>query len=223
MADYILRLYTDVLAENTTIVADNTSTTRCFYILNGIASITTDTVTTTLSQNSAWFPNSPVSILAGKEGAQILRFELVSTKNKDIEDIKTDNNVTSTQKITADIALVPGDHYLLRGDRVDIPTSGIAYPHVHQGPGIRCLIDGAFSVETGGVTHEIATGDAWFEAGPEPVKAWAPDDDVACFYRVMVLPRSLKGKSSISYINEEDNDKPKRQKYTIFIDHFIEI
>ena len=98
MADYILRLYTDVLAENTTIIADNTSTTRCFYILKGVASITTDTVTTTLSQNSAWFSNSPVSILAGKEGAQILRFELVSTKNKDIEDFKTDNNVTSTQK-----------------------------------------------------------------------------------------------------------------------------
>jgi len=39
----------------------------------------------------------------------------------------------------------------------------------------------------------------------------------------MILPRALKGKSSISYVNEEDKDKPKRQKYTIFLDEFIEI
>ena len=53
--------------------------------------------------------------------------------------------------------------------------------------------------------------------------AWAPDDKPGNFSRVMILPRTLKGKSSISYVNDEDRDKPKRQKYTIFLDQFIEI
>ena len=113
--------------------------------------------------------------------------------------------------------------YLWRCDRVDIPPSGIAYTHVHQGPGIRCLLEGGFIVETDGKTHHIAAGEPWFEAGPVPVLAWAPDDKPGNFSRVMILPRTLKGKSSISYVNDEDRDKPKRQKYTIFLDQFIEI
>jgi hypothetical protein len=30
------------------------------------------------------------------------------------------------------------------------------------------------------------------------------------------LPRALLGASSISYVNEEDKDKPKSQKYRVF-------
>ena len=56
-----------------------------------------------------------------------------------------------------------------------------------------------------------------------PVLAYAPDDKPGNFSRVMILPRALKGKSSISYVNDEDKDKPKLQKYTIFLDEFIEI
>ena len=94
---------------------------------------------------------------------------------------------------------------------------------MHQGPGIRCLLEGGFIVETDGKTHEIAAGEPWFEAGPIPVLAWAPEDKPGNFSRTMILPRALKGKSSISYVKDEDKDKPKRQKYTIFLDQFIEI
>jgi hypothetical protein len=34
----------------------------------------------------------------------------------------------------------------------------------------------------------------------------------------MILPRSLLGKSSISYVNAEDLAKPKSQRYQVFID-----
>ena len=74
-----------------------------------------------------------------------------------------------------------------------------------------------------GHRNEIAPGEAWFEAGPAPVLAWAPDDRVGYFSRVMILPRSLLGKSSLSYVNAEDADKPKLQRYTIFVDRFITI
>jgi hypothetical protein len=41
--------------------------------------------------------------------------------------------------------------------------------------------------------------------------------------RVMILPRAISGKSSISYVNPEDFDKPKTQKYQVFIDEPIEL
>jgi len=38
----------------------------------------------------------------------------------------------------------------------------------------------------------------------------------------MVLPRALKGKSSICYVKPEDQQKPKPQQYQIFVDEFID-
>jgi hypothetical protein len=34
----------------------------------------------------------------------------------------------------------------------------------------------------------------------------------------MILPRSLIGKSSISYVNDEDKARPKSQQYQIYVD-----
>ncbi len=68
----------------------------------------------------------------------------------------------------------------------------------------------------------IGPYEAWFEAGSDPVYAWAPDDKPGHFSRVMILPRRLRGQSSIRYVNAEDADKPKLQKYTIFVDAFID-
>jgi hypothetical protein len=39
----------------------------------------------------------------------------------------------------------------------------------------------------------------------------------------MILPRELKGKSSIRYVKPEDADKPKLQIYRVFVDEFIEL
>ena len=72
-------------------------------------------------------------------------------------------------------------------------------------------------------TRSFGPYEAWFERGPDPVYAWAPDDEPGHFARVMILPRRLKGQSSIRYVNDEDRDKPKRQRYTIYADEFIDI
>ena len=39
----------------------------------------------------------------------------------------------------------------------------------------------------------------------------------------MILPRALQGKSSIRYVKPEDAEKPRLQRYTIFIDQFITV
>src|SRR5262245_25333264 len=111
--------------------------------------------------------------------------------------------------------------YLMRCDRVDFPPGGIAYTHTHRGPGIRCLLTGEIRIEVKGTAHAVKPGEPWFEAGPDPVLAHASEREPTAFVRVMILPRELKGKSSIRYVRPEDQDKPKTQTYQVFCDEFI--
>ncbi len=111
-----------------------------------------------------------------------------------------------------------GEPHLVRCDRVDFPAGGVAFLHTHQGPGIRCLVDGLFAVETQGTRHEIDRLGAWFEAGPDPVYAEVRGDQPAAFVRVMILPQRLLGSPSIRYVRDEDRDRPKSQRYTIYVD-----
>ena len=108
-----------------------------------------------------------------------------------------------------------------RCDRVGFPPGGEALTHVHQGPGIRCLLAGSIRIDSEGASHSFAPGEAWFEAGPQPVYAAASRETPSAFARVMILPRSCHGKSSIRYVRPEDADKPKSQTYQIFADEFI--
>ena len=90
--------------------------------------------------------------------------------------------------------------------------------HTHQGPGIRCLIEGGIRIDTHGRSTSIGPGGAWFESGPEPVFAQAAADRPSRFIRVMILPRALTGKSSLALVNEADKSKPRAQQYKIFVD-----
>lgn len=107
---------------------------------------------------------------------------------------------------------------LLRCDRVDFPPGGVAYLHVHQGPGIRVLLRGTIRVDTQGRSDTYGPLEAWFEPGPEPVFAAASEGEPTAFVRCMVLPVRLRGQSSIRYVREEDAAKPKSQQYTVFVD-----
>lgn len=111
----------------------------------------------------------------------------------------------------------------MRCDRVDFPLSGVAYTHTHQGPGIRCLLRGEFRVDTAGKQLLIRPGEAWFEVGPDPVYAEASASELTSFVRVMILPAALKGESSIRYVKPADQEKPRTQTYTVFLDQLIEI
>jgi hypothetical protein len=118
--------------------------------------------------------------------------------------------------------LAAGAAYLLRCDRVDFPAGGEALTHTHQGGGIRCLLAGSIRIDTQGHSSSYAPLGAWFEAGPDAVYAAADREVPSAFARCMVLPAALLGgKSSIRYVHPEDQDKPKSQRYQIFIDEPI--
>jgi hypothetical protein len=120
-------------------------------------------------------------------------------------------------QLSATLDLGAGDK-LVRCDRVELPPGGTAYLHTHQGPGIRCLVQGRFRVQSNGFGQTVERYGAWFENGTDPVEAHAVSDTAAAFVRVMILPAQLLGRSSIRYVRDSDKDRPKPQRYQVFVD-----
>jgi quercetin dioxygenase-like cupin family protein len=126
-------------------------------------------------------------------------------------------------KLSAAVELDPGVGWLMRCDRIDFPPGGVAYRHTHPGPGIRYLLHGSLRIEESGVTIEYRVHDAWFEVGPDPVVAVAAETEETAFVRVMLLPREWAGKRTIRYVDPGDEDMPKLQRATVFLDEPIEL
>ena len=59
---------------------------------------------------------------------------------------------------------------------VGFPAGGCAYLHRHQGPGIRCLVEGGMRIDTHGRSNSYGPGGAWFETGTDPVIAYERGD-----------------------------------------------
>ncbi|HUL92698.1 MAG TPA: hypothetical protein VLV56_10145 [Burkholderiales bacterium] len=185
---------------------------RVLYLRSGSLTARSNAVVTTLAPNSAWHGDRPCEAVAGKAGAEIYRWELR----------RETGTAGAAGALRAALTLDPGGAYLMRCDRVDFPPGGIAYTHTHQGPGIRCLLSGEIRIRVCGTEHLVRPGEAWFEAGPDPVLALASEREPTAFARVMILPAGLRGKSSIRYVLPEDADKPKRQTYQLFADDLID-
>ncbi|HKP18957.1 MAG TPA: cupin domain-containing protein [Gaiellaceae bacterium] len=113
------------------------------------------------------------------------------------------------------------DGWLMRHDRVDFPPGGIAYRHTHPGPGIRYLLHGRIRIEAGGESHEYGPGEAWFELGPEPVLATASETEETAFVRVLLLPPEWEGKRTIRYVDPADDERPKLQRATVYLERRI--
>ena len=116
--------------------------------------------------------------------------------------------------LAAEVAVQPG--WLMRHDRIDFPPGGIAYQHTHPGPGIRYLLFGELTIDSGGETPTYRAGEPWFESGPEPVLATASTTEETAFVRVLLLPPEWAGKRTIKYVDPADEEKPKLQRPTVY-------
>ena len=213
MATRVLELIEDRLDAGESVSL--TATNRILYVAEGEAETQSGDTTERITPNEARHYYGSVSLRAGDGGARLWRWELTPSGQKGAS--------VSRTKLRAAIPIDNDGEYLMRCDRVDFPLGGIAYTHTHQGPGIRCLYMGEFDVTVDGRTKHLRPGEAWFEAGPDPVYAEASKTELTAFIRVMVLPRRLLGQSSIRYVKSEDADKPKTQTYTVFVDQPIEV
>src|SRR4029077_14572224 len=123
-----------------------------------------------LSDGEAWHGEAAATITAGEHGATFWRYELAATA---APKAPAAAGVRSREKLTALLDTLPAGELLLRGDSVAFPPGGCALPHRHQGPGIRCLIEGGIRIDTAGRSTSYGPGGAWYESGPEPVFAQA--------------------------------------------------
>jgi hypothetical protein len=208
----ILRLYEDTLAADGTLDAALPALPRMVFVVHGAATI----AGRAFGDDEAWFGEGPLTLTPGKAGVTCWRFELAAPSAP--TGVARGRGVISHEKLAVPLDRLPPGDLLLRGDSVAFPPGGCAYLHTHQGPGIRCLLDGGIRIDTHGRSTSYGPGGAWFESGPEPVFAQGAADRPTRFIRVMILPRALLGKSSIAYVNEADKARPKSQQYKIFVD-----
>ena len=117
-----------------------------------------------------------------------------------------------------EVELDPNVDWLVRCDRVDFPPGGIAYRHVHPGPGIRRLLFGELTIDSPEDTHTYRPGEAWFEGADFPVLATASATEGAAFVRVLLLPSDWAGKRTIRYVDPADGAKPRLQRVTVYLE-----
>lgn len=208
----MLRLYEDVLSSAENVEFALPPLPRFIFVVHGSATI----AGTTLNEGDAWQGEGAVTIKPGSGGVTCWRWELA----RGDQGSTTANapGMVTHEKLTAYLESLPKGELLMRGDSVAFPPGGCAYQHRHQGPGIRCLLEGGIRIDTHGRSTSFGPGGAWYESGPDAVFAQASADKPSRFIRVMILPRELAGKSSIQYVNEEDKAKPKSQQYKIYAD-----
>lgn len=162
-----------------------------------------------------WAAGAPV--VAGTEGAEVLVWSVGRAGGGG-----TGADPVLGLRLSRALEL-PAGRRVLRCDKVEFPPGGVAYTHTHRGPGIRRLVAGTFRVWVGAEVRDVPVGGSWFEAGPDPVYAEGSKTEATAFVRVMVLPEDMLGRSSITYVRQEDRDRPKDQRYTVFVDEPIDL
>ena len=219
--NYVLRLYQDEIAPQSAIALPAGNAVRAVYVVAGGLRIAGDHLDATLGANSAYTSRKDLQLKGGHLATTLLRWELTTPAAAPA--LAGGSGVSSLLLLEAAMALDPARPWLLRADRVAFPPGGEALTHTHQGGGIRCLLSGGIDIHTQGTVHHYAPLEPWFEAGPDPVYAATAKDTASAFARVMILPRELLGKSSIRYVNADDLNKPKNQKYQVFIDTPVDL
>jgi quercetin dioxygenase-like cupin family protein len=125
--------------------------------------------------------------------------------------------------LDAEVELAVPDGWIVRCDRVDFPPGGVAYRHVHPGPGIRRLLLGALTIDADGAEETYRPGDAWFEDAEHPVLATASPREETAFVRVLLLPGEWAGKRTIRYLDPADEARPKLQRATVLLEEALEL
>jgi hypothetical protein len=210
----VLRLYEDVLRTDAEVSLP--ARPRMIFVVHGAIAMSDRT----LRDDEGLGSESAMSFAGAQEGATVWRWELTTDADGGLA---AGAGITSREKLSARLDTMPKGAVLLRGDSVAFPPGGCAYLHRHQGPGIRCLVDGGIRIDTKGHSTSYGPGAAWFESGPEAVFAQAAAGRPTRFIRAMILPMAYLARSSVEYLNEEDKLKPKPQTYKIYVDMPIDI
>lgn len=211
MRAYTLRLFEDHLRATGRLTL--APAPRIVYVRAGDVTVTADGASQPVAEDHAWHGTGECVLAAGPRGGTTLRYELLRGERP--------AQAARPALLEHTLALDDAGEYLMRCDRVDFAPGGEALPHGHQGGGIRCLTAGELEVRVGSAHGRVMKpGDAWFESGVEPVHAIASATAPTSFIRVSILPRRIRGQSSIVYVDPA-HAAVKPRKYTVFVDEPI--
>ncbi|MGH7355360.1 MAG: hypothetical protein ACRELS_12405 [Candidatus Rokuibacteriota bacterium] len=209
-AGWVIRLSEDVLGGDAPLVR-LPAVPRVLYVLRGEVAVRGAGADIGLAGDRAWQSAAACDVLPGPDGATLLRWEVVRA-----------GAGRGHPLLQHALDLDAGRDWLMRCDRVDFELGGIALPHGHRGGGIRYLVAGTLDVTVGeAAPRRMTAGSAWFESGREPVRAAAAPDVPTSFVRCAILPREIRGASSIVYVDPDDAKRGRPRKYTVWVDEPI--
>ncbi|WP_269792088.1 hypothetical protein [Stenotrophomonas sp. Iso1] len=221
MSELILRLHEDHLPAGCPPVYLPAGP-RALYVREGGLMVESPHDAQSLDPAQARISQEQLTLFNGDQNSVLWRWELTDA-NQPASALPSAPATRSELKLEAPITLDKRFEWLMRCDRVDFPKGGVALTHVHQGPGIRICDYGKISIETQGQRHDHPAGHAWFELGHAPVLAPTTEDEETRFIRCFLLPRQLKGRSSIRYVRPEDAALQKTQRYKVFAERYIDL
>ncbi len=174
----VLRLWEDFLTDRG--VLSLPALPRMLYVVRGAVMAGTRPI----AQSEAWHGEDAVTVRASEAGATVWRWDL-STGTPGAW--RNGPGVISRERLAARLETLPDGDLLWRGDSVAFPPGGIAYLHRHQGPGIRCLVEGELRVDTAGRVAQLSDRrllvrvgpGAGVRAGRKPPDPFHPRDDPA--------------------------------------------
>ena len=140
----VLRLYEDVLSSRRKRRVRMPPLPRFIFVVQGSATIDGKT----LNEGEAWQGEGAVTVKPSAQRRHLLA--LGARAGSQGSTTANAPGMLTHEKLTAFLETLPKGELLMRGDRVAFPPGGCAFLHRHQGPGIRCLIEGGIRIDTHG-------------------------------------------------------------------------
>lgn len=216
---YALNLYHDQIADGGSSAAPLPAGRRLLYVRHGQAIANGRTMK---ADEAAYF-DEPVSLQSAGGWAQIWRWELAAPNAPPA--LLGGTGVLSSlrmSRVLAHLAMLDGSQWLFRLDQITSAAGRIADRHQHPGPGIRCLLEGTFNVQSVESERDLMPGDAWYETGPDTVVAWGSTQMAAKFLRGMVLPVEWEGKVTGTWLSGEVA-KPRPGNWRLLVDKIVTV
>ena len=196
---------------------------RALYVLSGGIGVAGDGHARFLWAGSALTAGDELTVLSDDEETVVWRWELADDAEVGPADHAFRSAPAASSRCLLSTTCDLDDRYtwLMRCDTVTFPPGGVAWKHLHQGPGIRVVRAGEITIETEGTSTIHQPGDAWAEKGVEPVYAPAACDRETVFVRCFILPRAVSGASSLRVVDPEERAKPNTQSYRILAERVM--
>ena len=189
---------------------------RLLYVRHGSAVINGKTV----NADEALYCDGPLTLKSAGAWSEVWRWELASPNAAPL--LQQGSGVLShlrMSRVVTSLALAEGTRWLLRLDRILTPAGRVADRHQHPGPGIRCLLEGAFNVQQDAESaRDLRPGEPWWETGSDTVIAWSSPQMGAKFLRGMLLPVEWEGKVTGHWLSGR---QPPPGNWKLYVDRVI--